>query len=160
MQVEIMKRRYAADHGYRKYYTGRLCKNGHDSMRYTTTGMCVSCNAAHNRKSATALNSARQRGWVEMTVRVRKENQKTVQDFIDALNQAHELMGSPAIGRAGQPEHTIGWQEFEIDGVLHYAPPPEYGRADFIPPVPTPRVDIEAERRRIFANIMKEENRE
>lgn len=41
----IKTRRQAAEAGENKYYTGSPCVNGHDSLRYTTSGICCKCNA-------------------------------------------------------------------------------------------------------------------
>ena len=47
-------RREAVKRGCSKYKTGRLCKHGHDSPRYTTTGACVKCSV--NRNLGAVLN--------------------------------------------------------------------------------------------------------
>ena len=31
--------------GHKRFYTGRICKHGHDSERFVSTGGCVKCNA-------------------------------------------------------------------------------------------------------------------
>lgn len=41
--MEIVKLDDARRHGLVRYYTGKLCKRGHDSERYTKTGRCVQC---------------------------------------------------------------------------------------------------------------------
>lgn len=39
----MMKRSEALQQGLPKYRTGKRCKNGHDSERYTLSGVCVQC---------------------------------------------------------------------------------------------------------------------
>lgn len=41
--MRIMKRSEALRQGLPKYRTGRPCKHGHDSERYTLSGVCVQC---------------------------------------------------------------------------------------------------------------------
>lgn len=54
-------RKEAADAGENKYYTGKPCTHGHDSPRYTSTGICCKCNAEgvkkYNKKMRTASNA-------------------------------------------------------------------------------------------------------
>ena len=52
----ITNRSAAAKAGEIKYNTGKPCKNGHSSDRYTRNGACVSCMRANN----AALNEALQ----------------------------------------------------------------------------------------------------
>lgn len=40
---DIISRREAVALNRKRFYTGRLCKYGHDSERYTTTGNCIAC---------------------------------------------------------------------------------------------------------------------
>jgi len=42
--MKIKTRRQAAKDGDRHYRTGRPCREGHDSPRYTCNGVCVACN--------------------------------------------------------------------------------------------------------------------
>ena len=46
----IKTRKQAAADGDKMYYTGTPCQNGHDSMRYTSTGACFDCNREHARQ--------------------------------------------------------------------------------------------------------------
>jgi hypothetical protein len=46
----IKTRRQAAEDGDKKYRTGRTCKNGHDSPRYTSSGICCRCNVEAARR--------------------------------------------------------------------------------------------------------------
>lgn len=45
--TQCVTRRQAKQLGLVKYTSGRVCPNGHDSPRYTSTGMCCACLAKH-----------------------------------------------------------------------------------------------------------------
>ena len=55
----IKTRREAAEAGESKYYTGRPCKNGHDGMRYTASGICCACNSLGAKKYVARLNTGK-----------------------------------------------------------------------------------------------------
>lgn len=40
---EVLTRKSAVLAGLLRYYTGRMCRNGHDCQRYTSNGCCVEC---------------------------------------------------------------------------------------------------------------------
>jgi hypothetical protein len=54
MSKQIILRDEAIEDGLYKFYSGKLCKQGHDSERYTANGQCVVCskNAASKREKA------------------------------------------------------------------------------------------------------------
>ena len=58
-----MERKEAAAQGLVKYETGRPCKHGHLSPRYTATGVCVTCSATavarHNKALRQSMNAVR-----------------------------------------------------------------------------------------------------
>ena len=62
--MKIITQMEAARLGLNKYYTGRPCKRGHKSERWTLNGACVQCNVERvNRKReeiATAMKTAQQ----------------------------------------------------------------------------------------------------
>ncbi len=45
MNTKIITRKAAIEQGLNKYYTGRPCKRGHLSERYTVCSSCVTCSA-------------------------------------------------------------------------------------------------------------------
>ena len=45
-----MKKREATALGLTRYFTGKPCKHGHLSERYTSTGQCVECTAEQSQK--------------------------------------------------------------------------------------------------------------
>lgn len=42
-------REHAAANGLKTYSTGRPCKNGHTSLRYVRTGICIECNSIRSK---------------------------------------------------------------------------------------------------------------
>lgn len=64
--MDIKTRRQAAEDGENKYYTGKPCVNGHDSPRYTSTGICCKCNAEGVKKynkNMRILHNSKLAGW-------------------------------------------------------------------------------------------------
>ena len=41
--MKVITRSKAAQEGLKKYYTGDLCKHGHDSQRYVCNTKCIAC---------------------------------------------------------------------------------------------------------------------
>lgn len=41
--MDIIHRPEARAKGLKTYYTGKICRNGHDSYRYTQSGTCAQC---------------------------------------------------------------------------------------------------------------------
>lgn len=46
--MDILTRPEAREKGLKTYYTGKTCRNGHDSYRYTQSGTCAQCVKAAN----------------------------------------------------------------------------------------------------------------
>jgi len=46
--MEILTRPEAREKGLKTYYTGKPCRNGHDTYRYTQSGTCAGCIKAAN----------------------------------------------------------------------------------------------------------------
>ena len=46
--MEIISRKDAKAQGLKHYFTGKPCKNGHVAQRFTSKGICMECNRAHN----------------------------------------------------------------------------------------------------------------
>lgn len=42
--MKIISRKEAIKKGLTRFYTGKLCANGHDSERYTLSYSCLQCN--------------------------------------------------------------------------------------------------------------------
>lgn len=71
--MEIITRDEAISRGYKKYFTGKPCKNGHVSQRYVSTRGCKECGKDHARKNKDKYKHLRIRWWKihkdEMSVR-------------------------------------------------------------------------------------------
>lgn len=64
--MHIKTRRQAAEAGETKYYTGKPCVHGHDSPRYTASGICCKCNSEGVKKynkSVRVVNNSKLLGW-------------------------------------------------------------------------------------------------
>lgn len=57
--MEILTRPEARARGLKTYYTGRICKNGHDAYRYTQSGTCSDCVKAANNVDVSVDMNAR-----------------------------------------------------------------------------------------------------
>lgn len=57
--ISTKTRREAAYAGESKYYTGRPCVHGHDSPRYTASGICCACNSAAAKAYSKRVNKTR-----------------------------------------------------------------------------------------------------
>lgn len=55
MKHEIITRAEAFAQGRKHFYSGKPCKYGHDSARFTSTGGCMACNAARSKLFAQAV---------------------------------------------------------------------------------------------------------
>ena len=55
----IKTRRQAYEAGENKYSTGKPCSKGHESIRYTASGICCQCNAEYARSYATKFTKKR-----------------------------------------------------------------------------------------------------
>lgn len=56
--MKIITRQNAIKKGASRFYTGKLCRHGHDSERFTSNGVCVECaaiNSAVYRKEVSRL---------------------------------------------------------------------------------------------------------
>ncbi|MGA6364735.1 hypothetical protein [Proteus penneri] len=46
--MKIVTRKQAIENGLSRFYTGKLCRHGHDSERFTSNGVCVECSAINS----------------------------------------------------------------------------------------------------------------
>jgi hypothetical protein len=53
-----MKRREAKAQGLDKYNTGKPCRNGHLSDRYTSSGACLECQKESSIRNIESINQA------------------------------------------------------------------------------------------------------
>jgi hypothetical protein len=61
--MEVITRMEAAKLGLLRFYTGKPCKHGHDSERYTRTNTCIECaklaTDRYNQKIREVIDEAR-----------------------------------------------------------------------------------------------------
>lgn len=60
MDKAILTRQDALAIGYIRYYTGKPCKHGHDSERYTNSRTCIECNRLNWERTS---KERRQKYW-------------------------------------------------------------------------------------------------
>lgn len=51
MHKKLQTRNAALEAGEPRYYTGRPCKHGHLSERYTKNSACIDCNRVHSKQN-------------------------------------------------------------------------------------------------------------
>lgn len=59
--LEIVSRKEARDSGLKRYYTGKPCRSGHVSDRFTATADCTECNREKNRVGDCSLRRLKKR---------------------------------------------------------------------------------------------------
>lgn len=90
----IMTRPEAVNGGFKKYWTGRVCVNGHIKQRYTASGICIGCNSMNStkrNKKARAELSARYKGLESVTVTVHLEDAQAIRDTAEGLTKIRRL---------------------------------------------------------------------
>ena len=81
-----MERKEAAELGLKKYNTGRMCANGHNSDRYTGTGSCMGCiNTYQKRYKAILINRL-----VERKVKLHVDDWPALDAYVIALKMERE----------------------------------------------------------------------
>lgn len=80
-----MERKEAAERGLKKYNTGRLCKNGHGSDRYTATGACESCIRGYQQQYIKAVKLASVYGLADYSARVHPDDFAALDAYVAAL---------------------------------------------------------------------------
>lgn len=91
---KIMTRIEAVNAGEPKYYTGRPCRNGHETFRYTSTGNCSACakDRVHNFSvRARSIAANKLRGLVLVECYVYEEDVETLRTQALMLRTNHEL---------------------------------------------------------------------
>jgi hypothetical protein len=84
-----MNRTEAARAGLTRYDSGKPCRAGHYSPRYTSTGNCVACLAA-SRKSLVQLRNATAQGWPRVETNVPKQHLPLLRTVVDLLRRHGE----------------------------------------------------------------------
>lgn len=89
-RYEVMRRKEAATRGLFKYYTGKLCGRGHDSLRYTKTGQCIACQREYNQEIGAHVNAVAAQQKLVIT-RVHPEDEEKIRNYAEALNLARKM---------------------------------------------------------------------
>ena len=83
----IETRKEAATRGVSKYYTGRPCTNGHESQRYTSSGICCKCNTENTMRYQRNMVSRLNGKTVDVRVVL-----YVPEDQVDALQAYAEIL--------------------------------------------------------------------
>ena len=94
MPWPVMTQKEAIEKGLRKYWTGKICINGHVKQRYTVSGICIGCNAMNsakrNRKKRAEL-TARRGGLKLITFTVHLDDAKAIEAYATTLTTLRGL---------------------------------------------------------------------
>ena len=88
MPWPIMKRKEAIKAGYKKYWTGKPCCNGHNKQRYSTSGICTGCNSINSMKHAKRLKKELDKaneGLIPLKLMVHPDHIKAIEGFVAEL---------------------------------------------------------------------------
>lgn len=86
-----LTRKDAASRGLLKYTTGKPCRNGHNTYRYTKTGVCVGCTRLHSQRYAKQLAATNVSGFITVTYRIHKADAPVVERLVSALILARSI---------------------------------------------------------------------
>lgn len=138
--------------GHLTYNTGRPCRRGHNSDRYTSNGMCVACVKMKDdaRRTARNLNrrkfiNAKVNNFHERTYLVHEDHRAIVEKFcevlqygdgfeithlIDIVEKAHERAPTPRALTFDDLVKVFAWDgkqvtnlpDLELTGIMQYIP--------------------------------------
>lgn len=94
MPWEIMTQKEAVTKGHRKYWTGKVCVNGHVKQKYTSSGICIGCNAMNSAKRNKKIRvelSARYKDLESVTITVHPDDAQAVRDHAATLTAIRGL---------------------------------------------------------------------
>lgn len=74
--MEILERKLAISLGLRTYFTGRPCKNGHISYRYTEPGSCAECVNGQRNSQREIFRGARDGDRAERVAAAKREEEE------------------------------------------------------------------------------------
>ena len=86
-ELGLMSRKKALTAGLIQYNTGLPCKNGHESPRYTSTGMCVKCRENYNKDYQGQLRKDRA-GKKRVVLWLDPEDVQSIEEVATALTIA------------------------------------------------------------------------
>ena len=90
--METQTRTEAVRRGLYKYFTGVPCKNGHLTLRYTNTSVCIACHAAYQKAYKAGYKSKKSLAIRSQFEVFHVDDLKRVQDFVTAVNFERELL--------------------------------------------------------------------
>lgn len=94
--MEILSRPEARQKGLKTYFTGKICKNGHNSYRYTQSGTCAQCVKEANGATVDPVLDARKEAKAQLVqVRIRAFDDE--RDNIAAAAWALAVMRFPVL---------------------------------------------------------------
>lgn len=97
--MEILSRPEARQRGLKTYFTGKPCKNGHNSYRYTQSGTCAQCVKNANGTMSDPASDARKEAKA-LLVQVRVRAFDDDRDNIAAAAWALAVMRFPILTQA------------------------------------------------------------
>ena len=90
----VMTRNEAIDKGYRKYWTGKICVNGHIKQKYSASGICIGCNSMNSTKYSKKIRKRLievNLGLESVTVTVHPEDAQAIRDYAATLSAVRGL---------------------------------------------------------------------
>ena len=87
----IQTREGAYSTGSRKYYTGKVCINGHAARRYVSPGICIGCSSMNANKYQKDQRSKFRTGMVAFKANVHPDDVAAMRSLADSLKQARDL---------------------------------------------------------------------
>ena len=94
--VQTREQAHAA--GATKYYTGKVCVNGHATQRYVSSGICIGCSSMNANKYQKGQRDKFRTGQVVFKAEVHPDDTQAMQSMADSLKAARQLQtGGPGV---------------------------------------------------------------
>lgn len=77
--------------GLVNYFNGELCRNGHRSLRKTSTQVCIECRYEQNQRQRERRNMLASKGMQSVNFVLDKRDVATLEEFARALILARKL---------------------------------------------------------------------
>lgn len=104
--MDIITRQEAREKGLKTYYTGSLCKNQHDSYRYTQSGTCAQCIKSSNGGQVDDATLARKHARF-LLVKVRLRCYEQDRDTLAASVWSFAMMREPTLTLSDVDPRTL-----------------------------------------------------
>ena len=105
--MDIIPRPEARAKGLKTYYTGKICRNGHDSYRYTQSGTCAQCIRDANGGGPVDPTSAARRDAKAQMVQARFRLHDVDRETFAASAWAMGVMRYPVLTLGDIDPHTL-----------------------------------------------------